>query len=99
MWSSCNVFTDYYRQFYKDGEFFCMAGQTSQAVTGIFNFYRASQTLFPGETLLEKGRSFAKIFLENKRAKGECYDKWILTKDLDGEVSFHIPSSSEKLKD
>jgi hypothetical protein len=69
------------------------------AVTGIFNFYRASQTLFLGETLLEKGRSFAKIFLENKHAKGECYDKWILTKDLNGEVSFHIPSSSKKLKD
>ncbi|KAH8966273.1 hypothetical protein BDL97_03G016600 [Sphagnum fallax] len=81
-----DVSEDCFREFYKDGEFFCMAGQTSQAVTGIFNFYRASQTLFPGETLLEKGRSFAKIFLENKHAKGECYDKWILTKDFDGEV-------------
>ncbi|CAK9220564.1 unnamed protein product, partial [Sphagnum troendelagicum] len=81
-----DVSEDCFREFYKDGEFFCMAGQTSQAVTGIFNFYRASQTLFPGETLLEKGRSFAKIFLENKHAKGECYDKWMLTKDLDGEV-------------
>jgi ent-copalyl diphosphate synthase len=81
-----DVSEDCFREFYKDGEFFCMPGQTSQAVTGIFNFYRASQTLFPGETLLEKGRSFAKIFLENKHAKGECYDKWILTKDLDGEV-------------
>ncbi|CAK9251796.1 unnamed protein product, partial [Sphagnum jensenii] len=81
-----DVSEDCFREFYKDGEFFCMAGQTSQAVTSIFNFYRASQTLFPGETLLEKGRSFAKIFLENKHAKGECYDKWILTKDFDGEV-------------
>jgi hypothetical protein len=69
------------------------------SLTDIFDFYRASQTLFPGETLLEKGRSFAKIFLGNKHAKGKCYDKWILTKDLHGEVSFHIRSSSEKLKD
>jgi hypothetical protein len=99
MWSSCNVFADCFRQFYKGGEFFCFAGQTGQAVTGMFSFYRASQILFPGETLLEKGRSFTKKFLENKHAKGECHDKWILTKDLDGEVSFQIPSSSEKLPD
>ncbi|KAH8967051.1 hypothetical protein BDL97_03G057700 [Sphagnum fallax] len=85
-----DVSEDCFRQFYKGGEFFCFAGQTGQAVTGMFNFYRASQILFPGETLLEKGRSFTKTFLENKHAKGECHDKWILTKDLDGEVDYAL---------
>lgn len=81
-----DVKEDCFRQFYKDGEFFCFAGQSGQAVTGMFNLNRASQMLFPGESLLNKARTFTRNFLKVKHERQECFDKWILTKDLAGEV-------------
>lgn len=85
-----DVKEDCFRQFFKDGEFFCFAGQSSQAVTGMFNLSRASQTLFPGESLLKKARTFSRNFLRTKHENNECFDKWIITKDLAGEVEYNL---------
>ncbi|KAL2641406.1 hypothetical protein R1flu_008993 [Riccia fluitans] len=86
-----DVSADVFQQFRgKNGEFFCFAGQSGQAVTGMFNLYRASQTRYSGETILEEAYYFTRAFLEEKRAKKECYDKWIITKDLEGEVGYAL---------
>nr|CAD1829167.1 unnamed protein product [Ananas comosus var. bracteatus] len=42
-----DVSSNVFRKFEKDGEFICFAGQSSQAVTGMFNLNRAAQLLFP----------------------------------------------------
>ncbi|KAL3677963.1 hypothetical protein R1sor_020919 [Riccia sorocarpa] len=54
-----DVRADVFRQFRgENGEFFCFTGQSGQAVTGMFNLYRASQTRFPGETILDEAFHF-----------------------------------------
>ena len=78
--------TDVFGNFEKGGEFFCFAGQTTQAVTGMYNLFRASQLLFPGEDILEAAKGFSARFLREKQANDELLDKWIITKDLPGEV-------------
>nr|BAJ39816.1 ent-kaurene synthase [Liochlaena subulata] len=86
-----DVNEDVFRQFKgKESEFFCFAGQSGQAVTGLFNFYRATQTRFPGESLLATGEHFARGFLVERHEKNECFDKWIITKDLPGEVEYAL---------
>ncbi|KAL6564360.1 Gly-Xaa carboxypeptidase [Orobanche minor] len=76
--------------FEKGREFFCFAGQSDQAVTGMYNLYRASQLRFPGETILADAAIFSSNFLQEKRAKNELLDKWIITKDLPGEVGYAL---------
>ena len=83
-------YTDVFRIFEKDGDFFCFVGQSTQAVTGIFNLYKASQILFPGEKILEDAKKFSSKFLREKRARNELLDKWIITKDLPGEVFINM---------
>ncbi|XP_019053166.1 PREDICTED: ent-copalyl diphosphate synthase, chloroplastic [Nelumbo nucifera] len=85
-----DVSADSFRQFEKGGEFFCFAGQSNQAVTGIFNLYRASQVLFPGEKILEDAKTFSFRFLKEKLAANQLLDKWIITKDLPGEVGHAV---------
>ena len=77
---------DVFKHFEKGGEFFCFAGQSTQAVTGMYNLYRASQVLFPGEKVLEDAKKFSSNFLREKQVANELFDKWIITKDLPGEV-------------
>ncbi|GFZ13625.1 terpenoid cyclases/Protein prenyltransferases superfamily protein [Actinidia rufa] len=84
------VSADVFRHFEKGGEFFCFVGQSTQAVTGMFNLYRASQILFPGEKILEDAKKFSSKFLREKRACNELLDKWIITKDLPGEVGYAL---------
>ncbi|KAF8392464.1 hypothetical protein HHK36_022806 [Tetracentron sinense] len=84
------VSADVFRQFEKGGQFFCFAGQSNQAVTGIFNLYRASQVLFPGEKFLKEAKIFASEFLREKQASKQLLDKWIITKDLPGEVGYAL---------
>ncbi|XP_068649228.1 ent-copalyl diphosphate synthase 1-like [Aristolochia californica] len=84
------VSADAFRNFEKGGEFFCFAGQSNQAVTGLFNLYRASQVLFPGEKILDDARSFSYKFLREKQASSQLLDKWIIAKDLPGEVGFAL---------
>lgn len=71
----------------KEGEFFSFVGQSTEAITGMFNLYRASQVMFPGEKILEEARKFSTSFLRRKQACNELLDKWIMTKDLPGEVN------------
>lgn len=77
---------DVFRNFENNGEFFCFAGQSNQAVTGMFNLFRASQLMFPGEKVLEDAKKFSSEFLREKQVAKELLDKWIITKDLPGEV-------------
>ena len=53
---------------------------------GMYNLYRASQVLFPGESILEEARVYTKKFLEEKRAEKQLRDKWIIAKGLEEEV-------------
>nr|AAB87091.1 copalyl pyrophosphate synthase [Stevia rebaudiana]AGM34858.1 ent-copalyl diphosphate synthase [synthetic construct] len=85
-----DVTPDVFRQFEKDGKFVCFAGQSTQAVTGMFNVYRASQMLFPGERILEDAKKFSYNYLKEKQSTNELLDKWIIAKDLPGEVGYAL---------
>ncbi|KAH0682744.1 hypothetical protein KY290_021339 [Solanum tuberosum] len=84
------VSTDAFKIFESKGEFFCVAGQTSQAVTGMYNLFRASQLIFPKEKILDDAKKFSSNFLQEKRAQNQLIDKWIITKDLPGEVGYAL---------
>ncbi|KAH7864663.1 hypothetical protein Vadar_032337 [Vaccinium darrowii] len=84
------VSADVFEHFKKGDEFFCFTGQSTQAVTGMYNLYRASQISFPGEKILEDANKFSSKFLREKRASNELVDKWIITKDLPGEVGYAL---------
>nr|UTR36782.1 CPS6 [Tripterygium wilfordii] len=84
------VSPDVFKQFKKGNEFVCVVGQSNQAITGIYNLYRASQLMFPKETILHGAKEFAGNFLRKKRTANELLDKWIITKDLPGEVGFAL---------
>ncbi|XP_034673366.1 (-)-kolavenyl diphosphate synthase TPS14, chloroplastic-like [Vitis riparia] len=85
-----DVSADVFKYFEKGGEFFCFAGQSSQAVSGMFNLHRASQVLFPGETILENAKKFSSKFLREKQACDQLLDKWIIMKDLPGEIGYAL---------
>ncbi|KAI8574530.1 hypothetical protein RHMOL_Rhmol01G0362000 [Rhododendron molle] len=84
------VSADVFGHFKKGDEFFCFAGQSTQAVTGMYNLYRGSQISFPGETILEDAYKFSSKFLREKQARNELLDKWVITKDLPGEVGYAL---------
>ncbi|KAE9590443.1 putative ent-copalyl diphosphate synthase [Lupinus albus] len=83
---SANVF----KQFERNGEFFCFGGQSTQAVTGMYNLYRASQVMFPGEEILDHAKQFSAMFLREKQAANELLDKWIIMKNLPHEVAYAL---------
>ncbi|KAM7253951.1 hypothetical protein ACFE04_031633 [Oxalis oulophora] len=85
-----DVSADVFNHFRKDDEFFCFVGQSNQAVTGMYNLYRASQIQFPGDQILEDAQNFSLEFLRKRQAANELFDKWIITKDLPGEVGFAL---------
>lgn len=85
MWSFV-YWIDVFKTFEKNGEFYCMPRQIEEGATVMFNFYRATQVIFPGETILEEGNKIATNFLFKKRAANHILDKWVITKDLLGEV-------------
>ncbi|ESQ37954.1 hypothetical protein EUTSA_v10029352mg, partial [Eutrema salsugineum] len=76
--------------FEKEGEFFCFAGQSNQAVTGMFNLYRASQLAFSREKILKNAKEFSSKYLQHKQERDELLDKWIIMKDLPGEIGFAL---------
>ncbi|KAF5462629.1 hypothetical protein F2P56_018618, partial [Juglans regia] len=84
------VSADVFQHFEKGGEFFCIGGQSTQAVTGMFNLYRASQVLFPGEKILEDAKQFSSNYLRKRQAANQLFDKWIIMKDLSGEVGYAL---------
>jgi hypothetical protein len=78
---------DMFKQFKtKDGGFVCFARESSTSVSVMFNFYRATQTRFPQDTLLADAEPYARSFLAAKAAANDFYDKWVIPKDLGGEV-------------
>ncbi|CAN6453670.1 unnamed protein product [Victoria cruziana] len=79
-----------FEHFEKGGEFFCFSGQSNQAITGIYNLNRASQLMFPGEKILKDAKVFSYRFLRQKQANNQLLDKWIITKDLPGEVEYAL---------
>ncbi|KAK9057483.1 hypothetical protein SSX86_022319 [Deinandra increscens subsp. villosa] len=83
---SCDVF----RYFEKNGKFMCYPDQSSEAVTVMFNLYRASQVLFPGEKILNDVKKFSYSYLMEKRSKNELFDKYVIAKDLPGEVGYAL---------
>ncbi|XP_026450814.1 ent-copalyl diphosphate synthase, chloroplastic-like [Papaver somniferum] len=83
---SCDVF----RHFKKGDDFYCFHGQSTSAVTGMFNLYRASQVMFPGENILQQAKHYSTTFLRKKQVSNELLDKWIITKDLPGEVGYAL---------
>ncbi|KAE9460596.1 hypothetical protein C3L33_07510, partial [Rhododendron williamsianum] len=85
-----HVSADVFRHFEKDGEFFCYPGQSTQPITGMYNLNRACQLLFPGEKILEDAKRFSFKFLREKQASNELLDKWIIAKDLPGEVGYAL---------
>nr|ALJ30096.1 copalyl pyrophosphate synthase 2 [Stevia rebaudiana]QYL01192.1 terpene synthase 2 [Stevia rebaudiana] len=84
------VSPDVLRDFEKDGEFVCYPGQSAEAVTAMFNLYRSSQVLFPGEKILDDAKKFSRNFLTEKRLINNFRDKWLITKDLSGEVAYAL---------
>ncbi|KAL6217407.1 hypothetical protein ACLB2K_010624 [Fragaria x ananassa] len=84
------VSSDVFKHFKKGDEFFCFAGQSNQAVTGMYNLYRASQVALPGEKTLYEAKEFSTKFLREKQASNELLDKWIIMKDLPGEVEYAL---------
>lgn len=85
-----NVSPSVFKNFEKDGEFFCFVGQSTQAVTGMYNLNRASHISFPGEDVLQRARIFSYEFLREREAQGTLRDKWIIAKDLPGEVQYTL---------
>lgn len=79
-----------FEHFEKDGKFFAFVGQSTQAVTGMYNLNRASQVSFPGEDVLERAAAFSHEFLRRRQAEGTICDKWIIAKDLPGEVEYTL---------
>ncbi|KAK4408072.1 (-)-kolavenyl diphosphate synthase TPS28, chloroplastic [Sesamum angolense] len=84
------ISADVFKHFENGGEFFCFVGQSNQAVTGMYNLYRASQVMFPGEEILADARKFSAKFLQEKRANTKILDKWIIAKDHPGEVGYAL---------
>ncbi|KMT06430.1 hypothetical protein BVRB_7g161040 [Beta vulgaris subsp. vulgaris] len=84
------ISADVFKNFEKDGEFFCFVGQSTQAVTGMYNLLRASQLQYPGENILEEAKNFSSKYLRNKQVNSQLLDKWTISKDLPGEVKYAL---------
>nr|WCR39981.1 terpene synthase class II ent-copalyl diphosphate synthase [Tectona grandis] len=78
-----NVFKNYK----KDGKFFCFGGEVNDAPTHIYDLYMASQLQFPGEEILEEARHFSYKSLQDKLASNDKFlDKWVISKHLRDEI-------------
>ncbi|KAM3373211.1 hypothetical protein ACQJBY_019919 [Aegilops geniculata] len=81
-----------FKQFEKDGKFVCFPMETNHAsVTPMHNTYRASQFMFPGDDdILARAGHYCRAFLQERQVSNKLYDKWIITKDLPGEVGYTL---------
>ena len=77
-----------FKHFEKDGKFVCFPMETNHSsVTPMHNTYRASQFMFPGDgDVLARVGHYCHSFLQERQASNKLYDKWIIAKDLPGEV-------------
>ncbi|KAL0393920.1 UNVERIFIED_CONTAM: Syn-copalyl diphosphate synthase TPS3, chloroplastic [Sesamum latifolium] len=80
-----NISPNALSKFKKDDEFTCYVGQGFESPSPVFNLYRASQVLFPGETILEQARQFSYNFLRERLQKNQLLDKWLISKHLPDE--------------
>ncbi|XP_070048281.1 copal-8-ol diphosphate hydratase, chloroplastic-like isoform X2 [Nicotiana tomentosiformis] len=72
---------------FKDGDqFFCLRGELNKSPTAMYNLYRCSQALFPGEKILEEAKDFTYNFLQQCLANHHSLDKWVIAKDIPGEM-------------
>lgn len=85
-----NVSPSVFKHFEKDGEFLCFVGQSTEAVTGMYDLNRACQINFPGEDVLQRARAFSYEFLRQRVAQSTVHDKWSIAKDLPGEVQYTL---------
>ncbi|KAK4385190.1 Syn-copalyl diphosphate synthase TPS3, chloroplastic [Sesamum angolense] len=81
-----NVSPDVLKKFKKDDGFSCFYGQTFESLSPIFNLYRASQVLFPGEKILEEANAFCQKFLHEKITTNQLLDKWLISQHFADEV-------------
>ncbi|MCO5601743.1 hypothetical protein L7F22_055867 [Adiantum nelumboides] len=84
------VGNEVFQSFKRGKEFICFEGQTSQAVTGMHNLYRAAQVKLPGETILEEIKGFTEVFLKNRQLNDTLQDKWVISNGLKDEVSYTL---------
>nr|G3CCC0.1 RecName: Full=Copal-8-ol diphosphate hydratase, chloroplastic; AltName: Full=8-hydroxy-copalyl diphosphate synthase; Flags: Precursor [Nicotiana tabacum]CCD33018.1 8-hydroxy-copalyl diphosphate synthase [Nicotiana tabacum] len=76
---------------FKDGDqFVCFRGEVDGSPTHMFNLYRCSQVLFPGEKILEEAKNFTYNFLQQCLANNRCLDKWVIAKDIPGEIWYAL---------
>lgn len=57
-----------------------------EAASPMYNLYRAAQLRFPGEEILEEASRFSFNFLQEKLAKDELQEKWVISDHLVDEV-------------
>ncbi|KAL0401010.1 UNVERIFIED_CONTAM: Peregrinol diphosphate synthase TPS1, chloroplastic [Sesamum latifolium] len=81
-----NVSPDVLKNFKKDDGFTCFYGQTFESLSPVFNLYRASQVVFPGEKILEEANAFCKKFLHEKITSNQLLDKWLISQHFADEV-------------
>lgn len=89
---------DVFLHFKENGHFVGIPGQMVQALTAMLNLYRASQELFPGEKILDDTKKYSYNFLTIKRSTNELLDKWVIAKDLPGEVGITINNHKQRIR-
>ncbi|CAM0878124.1 unnamed protein product [Alopecurus aequalis] len=80
------VFTN----FEKDGEFICFQGESiKSSITPMYNTYRAAQIAFPNDDdVLARAKKYCHAFLQNRMTSNKLKDKWVIAKDILGEVKY-----------
>ncbi|KAL3810388.1 hypothetical protein ACJIZ3_000025 [Penstemon smallii] len=82
-----DVTPEVFRNFKNNDKFSCYDGQIIESSSPIYNLYRASQVLFPGEKILEEAKNFSYNFLQEKIASNQILDKWVISNHLADEIS------------
>ncbi|MCD9559421.1 Copal-8-ol diphosphate hydratase, chloroplastic [Datura stramonium] len=85
-----DVSPDVLNEFKYGDEFFCLRGELNKSPTAMFNLYRCSQALFPGEKILEEAKNFTYNFLQQCLANNQSSDKWVIAKDIPAEIKYAL---------
>ncbi|CAI9095159.1 OLC1v1031038C2 [Oldenlandia corymbosa var. corymbosa] len=86
-----NVSPDVFKHFKSnDNKFYCFGAELNASPTTLLNLYKASQVRFPGERILEEAQNFSYHFLKEKLLQNEIVDKWVISKDIAGELKFGV---------
>lgn len=86
-----SVYADVFNNFKSsENEFVCFPRELTKSVTATYNLNRASQLMFPGEEILEEAKTYSYKFLRERQARNQLQDKWVIAKDLSGEVRIDI---------